>query len=194
MKQEEINELLSAHLDGESEDPEAVERLLEGEPDVRRRFEILQSQSKALRSLPLPDVAPEFATRVLAGVREERLSRHRRWMPLVLPLAAAFTVTSASGGGGGAGRGTRGDCGVTPGFSNLNDNAQVDAPAASRVTAARSKAFSARMSYDKTNCFSEVRYPVKWMFSGGIRMPPTIREKSGAGRSRQSQASASDQF
>ena len=97
MKQEEINELLSAHLDGESEDPEAVERLLEGEPDVRRRFEILQSQSKALRSLPLPDVAPEFATRVLAGVREERLSRHRRWMPLVLPLAAAAAVVVVLG-------------------------------------------------------------------------------------------------
>ena len=70
MTEDKILELLSAYLDGESEDPEAVERLLEGEPAVRRRFEVLKAQSASLRDLKLPEVGPAFATRVLAGVRE----------------------------------------------------------------------------------------------------------------------------
>ena len=97
MKQDELNEQLSAYLDGEVEDPEAVERLLEGEPDVRRRFEVLKRQSEAVRALPLPDVEPAFATRVLAGVREERLKRRRGWLPLVFPLAAVAAVVVVVG-------------------------------------------------------------------------------------------------
>lgn len=97
MTEDKILELLSAYLDGESEDPEAVERLLEGEPAVRRRFEALKAQSASLRDLKLPEVGPAFATRVLAGVREERLKRHRGWMPLVLPLAAVAAVVVVLG-------------------------------------------------------------------------------------------------
>lgn len=97
MRQEDINELLSAYLDGESEDPEAVDRLLEQDAGVRRRFEIMKSHSEALRALTPPDVAPGFATRVLGGVREERQKRHHRWMPLVTPLAAVVAVVVVVG-------------------------------------------------------------------------------------------------
>ena len=97
MTHDEINELLSAYLDGESENPDVVERLLETEPEVRRRFERLKAQSDALRALAAPDVPPAFASRILAGVREERLKRHRGWMPLVLPLAAVAAVVVVLG-------------------------------------------------------------------------------------------------
>jgi negative regulator of sigma E activity len=97
MKQDDLNELLSAYLDGESEDPDAVERLLESEPDVRRHFEVLKSHSEALRALPRPEVSPAFATRVLAGVREARVKQHRGWMPLVLPAAAVAAVVVVLG-------------------------------------------------------------------------------------------------
>ena len=50
-----------------------------------------------MRALPLPEVAPEFAARVLARVREEGVERHRGWMPLVLPLAAAGAVVLVLG-------------------------------------------------------------------------------------------------
>ncbi|MEA3364652.1 MAG: hypothetical protein U9Q79_03340 [Candidatus Hydrogenedentes bacterium] len=97
MNQDDLSELLSAYLDDESEDPEAVERLLESEPDVRRRFEVLKSHSEALRALPRPEVSPAFATRVLAGVREDRVKRHRGWMPLILPAAAVVAVVVVLG-------------------------------------------------------------------------------------------------
>ncbi len=92
MNDDTITELLSAYLDGESGDPEAVERLIGGDPAVRRRFEVLQSQSRALRALPPPEVAPEFAARVVAGVRQERFRPRRGWVALAAPWAVAAAV------------------------------------------------------------------------------------------------------
>lgn len=92
MNQDKRIEMLSAYLDGESTEPEAVERLLREDAEAQRLFEVLKAQSEFVRGLPLPEVAPEFAARVLARAREEGVERHRGWMPLVLPFAAAATV------------------------------------------------------------------------------------------------------
>lgn len=92
MNDDKITELLSAYLDGESGDPEAVERLIGGDPAVRRRFEVLQAQSRALRALPPPEVSPAFAARVLAGARQERFRPQRGWVALAAPWAVAAAV------------------------------------------------------------------------------------------------------
>ena len=97
MNDDKITELLSAYLDGESGDPEAVERLIGGDPAVRRRFEVLQAQSRALRALPPPEVSPAFAARVLAGARQSGFGHSAggwRWR----------AVGGRGGGGARAGR------------------------------------------------------------------------------------------
>ena len=92
MNDDKITELLSAYLDGESGDPEAVERLIGGDPAVRRRFEVLQAQSRALRALPPPEVSPAFAARVLAGARQERFRPQRGWVALAAPWVCALEL------------------------------------------------------------------------------------------------------
>ena len=98
MKNDPLSELLSSYLDGESKDPEAVERLLEKDPTVRRRYDVLRSQSQALRRLPMQEVAPEFSAGIVVRLREQQLKPHRGWIARAAPwtlVAAAVLVLAA---------------------------------------------------------------------------------------------------
>lgn len=65
-----INEL-SAYIDGEASDPARIARHLQGCPECARRHIELLKLSAHLRRMPLPDVRPEFATRVMARIAEQ---------------------------------------------------------------------------------------------------------------------------
>ncbi|MGI6461901.1 MAG: anti-sigma factor family protein [Candidatus Hydrogenedentales bacterium] len=98
MKNDPLSELLSSYLDGESRDPEAVERLLEKDPAVRRRYDVLRSQSQALRRLPMQEVAPEFSAGIVVRLREQQLKPHRgrsaRAAPWTLVAAVALVLAA----------------------------------------------------------------------------------------------------
>ncbi|MCC6699163.1 MAG: hypothetical protein IT365_26295 [Candidatus Hydrogenedentes bacterium] len=100
MKDERLNEELSAYLDGEARDAAGVERLLQSDPKAARRYAELARLSSHLKNLPGPEVHPAFATRVLASAREQslkgRANRLRYWLPAgVLTLLALIAAAAA---------------------------------------------------------------------------------------------------
>lgn len=94
MKQQEEFEMLSAYLDGEAEDPAAVERWLAGSPEAARRLEELRRMSAQLKAVPAPEVSPAFATRIVARVRETAAPtrRWRVWAPVGALCALALVA------------------------------------------------------------------------------------------------------
>ena len=90
MSTEHVTDELSAFLDGEAEDPEAIAAHLRRCAACQSRYLELRAASLTLRHLEGPDVAPAFTTRVMAQVREQ--GPPRRWRA----PAAAWTVVSAA--------------------------------------------------------------------------------------------------
>jgi hypothetical protein len=94
-------ETISAYLDGESDAPEKVARLIETDPEAARLFSELSRLSTGLKALPVPEVHPAFATRVMAHVREDRqaagtaTSRRWVWMNVFGALAAGVVAVLA---------------------------------------------------------------------------------------------------
>jgi anti-sigma factor RsiW len=93
-------EEISAYIDGEARDPEAVQRLLDTNAEARAHYQALKRASEQVRALQAPDVHPAFATRVLANATDERMLRPRpRWWRRAAPaLTAAALALLAAGG------------------------------------------------------------------------------------------------
>ncbi len=70
MSTEHVIDQLSAFLDGEAEDPEAVAAHLRRCAVCQRHYLELRAMALTLHKLPAPDVAPAFTTRIMANVRE----------------------------------------------------------------------------------------------------------------------------
>jgi hypothetical protein len=75
MRHSQLQEELSAYLDGEAEDPQAVRRLIEEDPDAARLYSEMKRLSTRLGALPEPKVPAQFLTRVMADVRDEDAPR-----------------------------------------------------------------------------------------------------------------------
>lgn len=103
MREHDEFEELSAYLDGEANDPAAVERRLASSPEAARCLEVLRRMSAQLKAIPAPEVSPAFATRVVGHVREEALQagRWRVWAPVgalcVLALVLGIWVGAPVG-------------------------------------------------------------------------------------------------
>ena len=95
-----LNEMLSAYIDGASDAPDEVERLIRTDAEAGRLYAQLSRLSAGLRALPAPDVHPAFATRVLAHVREERdaaaAPAWRHALPKVLALFAGVAMIAVA--------------------------------------------------------------------------------------------------
>ncbi|GMU91031.1 MAG: hypothetical protein AMXMBFR4_00890 [Candidatus Hydrogenedentota bacterium] len=89
MNRKRFDEELSAYLDGESDDPEAVARLLQKDADAARRYMEWSKLSAHLRALPPPQVHPAFATRVVALARESSAPHRPPRLAWLYGLAAA---------------------------------------------------------------------------------------------------------
>ena len=88
---------LSAHVDGHARDPEHLMRHLAACPACARRHQELAALSRHIKDIPLPEVRPEFLTRVMAGVRERDEVLRPWWRPWPVPvLAAALVVLLAA--------------------------------------------------------------------------------------------------
>ena len=148
-----VVEELSAYMDGEARGAERIARHLQECPDCAQRYSELLHLSAEVKGLPLPEVRPEFVTRVMAHVAEAPGAR-RPWLSpllgpaaviaaaalLVLALAtflrippASSPVTVASKGPIAAGQPIAAEparSGVLPGMDDsddLNDNGDVSA-------------------------------------------------------------------
>ncbi len=89
---------LSAYIDGEARDPARIARHLQGCADCARRHLQLLKLGAHLRTMSLPDVRPEFATRVMARIAEQESApapfRRRR---IVDAMAVAALVALCAG-------------------------------------------------------------------------------------------------
>jgi anti-sigma factor RsiW len=97
VKPKQFDEELSAYLDGESDEPEAVARLLQKDADAARRYMELSKLSAHLKALRPPEVHPSFATRVVALARESATPQRRPRLAWLygLAVAALFAVIVA---------------------------------------------------------------------------------------------------
>jgi len=82
MSERHVLDELSAYLDGESADPERIERHLQRCASCARRYMELSKLSANLKAMPAPEVHPAFKTRVMAEVAAAGPVRKRlswRW-------------------------------------------------------------------------------------------------------------------
>jgi hypothetical protein len=86
------DEELSAYLDNEAHDPEAVAARLRDDPRAARRYDELARLSHAVRRLERSAVHPAFTTRVLARTREARPLAPVAWSIRLIPFAALAIV------------------------------------------------------------------------------------------------------
>ena len=85
---------LSAYLDGCAADPDKIAVHLENCAECAQRYRELLVLSAHLKTLPQPDVRPEFLTRVMANVREIDLTPHRPWWAqILLPTTVVVGLT-----------------------------------------------------------------------------------------------------
>ena len=87
-----MQEMLSAYLDGEAEDPGPVRRLIEQDPEAARLYGEMKRLSNRLGALPEPEVPAQFLTRVMTEVREERAPRTWRYAATVAAMAAMVLI------------------------------------------------------------------------------------------------------
>lgn len=90
---------LSAYLDGEARHPERIASHLAACTACEGAYQHLVRMSAALRNLPEPEVRPEFATRVMAHVREVKPMPRRlvpRWLPLGLAAIAIAAIVGSA--------------------------------------------------------------------------------------------------
>ena len=73
-KDRRLFETISAYIDGESDKPREVERLIETDAEAARLHRELSWMSMSMQALPAPEVHPAFATRIVAHVREQAVA------------------------------------------------------------------------------------------------------------------------
>jgi negative regulator of sigma E activity len=97
MNEKKIIEELSAHLDGEATNADAIRAHLTQDTEAEQRLAAYAKISEHLQNLPVPDTHPAFVTRVMARVREEEPESRRvpAWLRFGLPLAATVLVLLA---------------------------------------------------------------------------------------------------
>ncbi|MBI1317863.1 MAG: hypothetical protein GC168_02805 [Candidatus Hydrogenedens sp.] len=104
MKKHDWTEELSALLDGEAAQPDAVQRAVSEDADLRARLDEYQRLGDAMRALPKPDVHPAFATRVMASIQEIEAApapvRSLRWWWAAAGLGAAAMLALVLNQGG----------------------------------------------------------------------------------------------
>lgn len=93
-------ETISAYIDGESNAPHEVARLVETDAEAARLYRELSRISSSMQTLPAADVHPAFATRVVAHVREHVAADAAPVWRFVLPkvlggLAAVVAIAIA---------------------------------------------------------------------------------------------------
>ncbi len=88
MKDRHVIEELSAYMDGEARDPARIARHLQHCESCARHHMQLLKLSTHLHALPLPEPRPEFLTRVMAQVAEEKAPSPRLWFPFSLRAPA----------------------------------------------------------------------------------------------------------
>jgi len=88
------NEELSAFLDGEADQPDAVRRALEEDAALCGRADAYRKMGDGLKALPKPDVHPAFATRIMAAIEEAEPAPRRslRWFWAAGCAAAALVA------------------------------------------------------------------------------------------------------
>lgn len=79
------------HFYGESGDPDAIERALATDPDLRARYERLKRELEALPKLEVPEPAADLAARVWSGIRPE-LKPHRSLARFFEPIRAGWQL------------------------------------------------------------------------------------------------------
>lgn len=90
---------LSAYVDGEARNPDAVRAAIETSQEVAREHLALQQVSARLRALPEPEIRPGFAHRVVAHVRANNSEavRSSSWrLPVAASLAAAAILLAVT--------------------------------------------------------------------------------------------------
>src|SRR5215472_14227924 len=92
-------QLLTAYVDGEvsSRQRKAVVRLLRRSPEARKLLRDLQDDARALRELPRPQLAPDFADSVLQAITRSGLRPPRPSVrpPAAVPLWKVLSVAAA---------------------------------------------------------------------------------------------------
>lgn len=108
---------LSAYIDGEARCPNRIAAHLDRCDVCRREYDALVKLSASLKTLPYPDVRPEFVTRVVAHVREAEVAPMRyaqSWalfgvaLTAVLAIMGGVWILQTPGGGSGTGWSQRG--------------------------------------------------------------------------------------
>lgn len=99
-EKQQLFETISAYIDGESDTPHEVARLIETNAEAARLYRELSRMSSSMQALPAPDVHPAFATRIVAHVREHAAADAAPVWRLVLPkviggLAAVVAIAIA---------------------------------------------------------------------------------------------------
>ena len=89
-----VTDELSAYIDGEARDAARIDAHLAHCAECARRYEELSKLSEQIRALPVPEIRPEFVTRVMAGLREADAPRSW-WMRLRAPLAVSCAAAIA---------------------------------------------------------------------------------------------------
>lgn len=96
--QRHVTNQLSAYIDGEARHPERIAAHLDRCEACEREYQELLTLSASMKALPRPDVRPEFATRVMAHVREttRRPARVAQpWLSIGLALAVIALILGA---------------------------------------------------------------------------------------------------
>lgn len=94
-ERQKVFEDISAYIDGESDQPEAVECLIKTNAEAAKLYAELSRTSTHLKALRAPDVHPAFATRVMAHIREANdmaASGIPAWRRVVYSILSAATA------------------------------------------------------------------------------------------------------
>jgi hypothetical protein len=97
MKPHLVVEQLSEFLDGEASHPEAIAEHLEACPECAERLEAMRHLAGQVKSLPAPEVRPEFVTRVVARVAGLHETARPWWTRFVLPMASMVALALVVG-------------------------------------------------------------------------------------------------
>lgn len=90
MKKNRTHDEISAYLDGEASDPDAVARLIQKDADAARRYMELSKLSAHMKAMSASETGPDFCSRVLKAVEEIHPPKFA-WRPVLMP-AAAFAI------------------------------------------------------------------------------------------------------
>jgi len=87
-------EALSAHLDDEHPDAEALERALQRDEERAKRAMQYRKLGANLKALPAAEPSPAFRTRLMAQIRETEPARRPSWSRRLIPGAIAVAAVA----------------------------------------------------------------------------------------------------